>query len=292
MMCLTYDLNYPWDVLAMKALIIDRDESAANLIRTRLEQSGAKVSLATVKTEAIDGLASQPVDIIFVDPAPLNNARQLVISIRRKIPTYTYIVLMGADITLKDAMAAGANDALAKPFVPRQVTDRLESADRLLTIQRRLNDPSEDFPSGGGVIAKSAFSQLFLAAIDRADRYAEETFIMFLSLRNYNQIKVNDTEFAADAAAAMLAQQLARIRRQSDILAQTGKFEYALLLQRPNYPSEPIEAAMRFAETLTKNKDIMGASRVPIELLINLIDVPSGNLMAQHNIVVQDKAAA
>lgn len=275
----------------MKALIIDRDESAANLIRTRLEQSGAKVSLAVAKTEAIDGLAAQPVDIIFLDPAPLNNARQLIISIRRKIPTYTYIVLMGHDITLKDAMAAGANDGLAKPFIPKQVTDRLESADRLLKIQRRLNDPNEDFPSGGGVIAKSAFSQLFLAAIDRADRYAEETFIMFLSLRNYNQIKVNDTEFAADATAAMLAQQLARIRRQSDILAQTGKHEYALLLQRPNYPTEPIEAAMRFAETLAGNKDLRAASSVPIEVLINLIEVPSGNLMAQHNVVVQDKAA-
>lgn len=275
----------------MKILIIDRDDSAANLIKTRLDQLGMDAHIIAAKNDAIDSLGTQPVDMVFLDPSPLNNARQLVISIRRKLPTYIHIVLMGNEITLKDAMAAGANDVLVKPFIPQNINDCAENARRLLDIQRRLSDPAEDFPSGGGVISKSAFCQLFLSAIDRADRYAEQSYIMFMSLRNYNQIKVNDSEFAANTTSAMLAQQLARIRRQSDILAQTGKHEYALLLQRPNYPTEPTEAALRFADTLTASKELLGTTSTPVELLVTLVEIPSGRLDALHEVSVKSKAA-
>lgn len=274
----------------MKIQIIDRDDSTANLIKARLEQASHKVTVSAVKTDAIEGLSSQPVDMVFLDPAPLNNARQLVISIRRKLPTYTYIVLMGPEITPRDAIAAGANDAMPKPFSPQQILTCTDNAARLQGILHRLNNTDEDFPSGGGVIAKSAFCQLFLSAIDRADRYTEQSYVMFMSLRNYNQIRVNDTEYAANTASATLARQLSRIRRQSDILAQTGPHEYALLLQRPNYPTEPIEAAMRFADTLAGNNELQAASKNPVEILIDLVEVPSGNLLACHELTVHEKA--
>lgn len=275
----------------MKILIIDRDDSTANLIKTRLDQLGVESKVMAAKNEAIDSLVHHPVDMVFLDPSPLNNARQLVISIRRKLPTYVHVVLMGPDLTLKDAMAAGANDVLVKPFVPKNINDCVDNARRLLDIQHRLNDPDEDFPSGGGVISKSAFCQLFLSAIDRADRYAEQSYVMFLSLRNYNQIKVNDSEFAANTAGAMLAQQLARIRRQSDILAQTGKHEYALLLQRPVYPTEPVEAAMRFADTLTYNKDLLATTKAPVDIMVSLVEIPSGHQSAAHEVTVKPKVA-
>lgn len=275
----------------MKILIIDRDESTANLVKTRLELAGHQPTVSTAKADAIEGLSTKPVDLVFLDPSPLTNARQLVISIRRKLPTYTYIVLMGPDITPRDAFAAGANGALVKPFSPQQIVDHTGNADRLLNIMRRLNNPDEDFPSGGGVIAKSAFAQLFLSAIDRADRYTEQSFIIFMSLRNFNQIKVHDTDNAAQMVSATLARQLSRIRRQSDILAQTGPHEYALLLQRPNYPTEPVDAALRFADTLAKNTDLYAATKIPVELSIELLEVPSGRLLAGHDVTVTEKAA-
>jgi PleD family two-component response regulator len=198
---------------------------------------------------------------------------------------------MGTDLSLKDAMAAGANDVLVKPFIPNNINQAIENATQLLSVQRRLNDPSEDFPSGGGVIAKSAFCQLFLSALDRADRYAEQSYVMFMSLRNYNQLRVNDSDRAADTAAATLAQQLVRIRRQSDILSQTGKHEYALLLQRPLYATEPMDAAMRFADTLSASPDLLATSKAPVELLVTLMEAPSGHILARHEITVRAKTA-
>ena len=275
----------------MKILIIDRDDSAANLVKVRLEQGGHKVTVSAAKADAVDQLATNPVDAVFVDPAPLADARQLILNIRRRLPTYTYIVLMGTDLKNSDAFATGANAALPKPFVPQQVTDAADAAGRLQGILRNLNNTAEDFPSGGGVIAKSAFCQLFLSAIERADRYTEQAFAIFISLRNYNQIKVLDTEYAADTAAAMLARQLARMRRQSDILAQTGAQEYALLLQRPNYPNEPVDAAMRFADTLSRNRELMASTRAKVEVLVSLVEIPSGMLIASHEVVIGDEAA-
>jgi hypothetical protein len=42
------------------------------------------------------------------------------------------------------------------------------------------------------------------------------------------------------------------LRRQSDIIAQTGRNEFCLMLQRPLYETEPMEAANRFADALRR----------------------------------------
>lgn len=268
----------------MKILIIDRDENAANLLRSRLEQPGVTITVIAGKTDAVESLEAKPVDVVFIDPAPLNNARQLIIDIRRRIPTHTYIVLTGHDLEPDAGLAAGANDILVKPLVPAQIEEKITSARLLLDIQRQLNDPREDFPSGGGIIAKSAFCQLFLSALERADRYTERAYIMVIALRNYNQIKVMDGDYAADVAAATVAQQIARIRRQSDILGQIGKYEYALLLQRPAYADEPKDAALRFTDTLANSTELAKLTKIPIEILITLMEVPTGYSPAQHEI--------
>lgn len=274
----------------MKILVIDHDENTANLLKSRLEALGGQVTIVAGKSDALDAVEAKPIDMVFIDPAPLNNARQLIISLRRRIPTHTYVVLMGIDVLPETGLTSGANDILNKPFAPDHIAKRVENAQRLLDTQRRLNDPREDFPSGGGIIAKSAYCQLFLSAIDRADRYAERTYMMLISLRNYNQIKVQDGDYAADVVAATMAQQIVRIRRQSDILGQTAKYEYALLLQRPAYEAEPNDATLRFADTLANSDELARLTKVPIDILITLLEVPSGYSPSTHEITVKSGA--
>ncbi|MGB4056677.1 MAG: response regulator [Alphaproteobacteria bacterium] len=266
----------------MKVLVVDRDDLAGQLLKSRLEPVGHKVLQEPVKNNAIERLSVDQPDVVFIDPAPLTSARPFVLNIRRSMPSYPYIFLLSEGASRQEALKLGANDVMNKPIDMASIDEKIGNADRLLKLMRRVGDDSEDFPSAGGVIAKSAFNQLFLSAVDRADRYGERTYMLFISLSNYKEIREMDGAYAADYAVAKLSQYLVLLRRQSDIIGQTAKHEYALMLQRPVYDTEPMEAANRFAESLAGCKDIVSSGASGVEITVTLLDVPVGAKMAEH----------
>ena len=266
----------------MKILVVDQDALVTQLIRSKLEPMGHVVVEEPVKNNAVDRMAADDFDLVLLDPSPLTSPRPLILNIRRSVNNYPYILLMSETIPQDEALKAGANDLLPKPVDPEVLGQKLENAERLIKLVRRIGDESEDFPSAGGVIAKSAFNQLFLSAMDRADRYGERTFILQISLSNHKEILELDGAYAAEFAVAKLCQYLVLLRRQSDIIGQTGKNEYSLLLQRPIYETEPVEAANRFAQQLVSFEDIDASGRTAVEVTVALLDVPAGSHIVEH----------
>jgi DNA-binding response OmpR family regulator len=275
----------------MKLLVIDRDSLSTQLIRGKLELKGHTVIDEPVKNTALERLEKEKFDTVFFDPAPLNNARPLVLGIRRSVRGYPYVVLMSHDLKREEAIKSGANDIMSKPLDAAALDTTMANADRLTALMKRMGDESEDFPSAGGVIAKSAFNQLFLSCIDRADRYAERSFLVFIGIRDTKKVIENHGVYALEYATAKLSQYLVRLRRQSDIIAQTGKAEYCLMLQRPQYETEPIEAANRFAAALEKLEDICANDGDVIQVAVSLINIPVGQLHVEHVVTFEKKAA-
>lgn len=266
----------------MRALIIDHDVDNASLLKARLEQAGHSVTIESGRNQAVQELAANPYDLIFVDPAPLSNPRPMIVSLRRAAYRgYPYVILMGSGTTQRDAILAGANDCLPKPYDPKFIARITENGARLTESIRHMSDVREDFPSAGGIIAKSAFNQLFLSSIDWADRHGERTFVLLIGIKNYDKIKQLDGAYAADHVAAKLAQHIVRLRRKSDIIAQTRKAEYALLL-RTTEESEPQSAAARFAEALGQIDDYAPNPIVDVDLNISLIDLPIGQKLVDY----------
>lgn len=274
----------------MRILMVDQDGLSTQLIRSKLEPLGHKIVEEPVKNSAVDRMASDDFDIVIMDPSPLTNPRPLILNIRRSVKQYPYIILSSESISAEEAAKSGANSLLSKPLDPEALMDKIDDAKRLIDLVNHFGDDSEDFPSAGGVIAKSAFNQLFLSAMDRADRYGERTFILQISLNNYQEIFSLEGSYAAEFAVAKLCQYLVLLRRQSDIIGQTGKNEYSLLLQRPIYETEPVEAANRFAQQLGSRSDIDSNGRTEVELRVSLIDVPAGQQIVEH--VMKPREAA
>ncbi|MCB1532727.1 MAG: response regulator [Alphaproteobacteria bacterium] len=266
----------------MKILIVDHDEMAVQLIKSKLEPLGHQVVVEKAKNNAVDRVAGENFDIIFLDPAPLTSARPIVLNIRRSVRNFPYVILLSANGSREEAVKAGMNDYVAKPVDPDALAEKIENAQSLIELVDRIGDDSEDFPSAGGVIAKSAFNQLFLSAIDRADRYGEKTYLLFISLSNYQEILETDGPYAADYAVAKLSQYLVLLRRQSDIIGQTAKYEYTLMLQRPQYETEPHEAASRFADALSGYKDLASSGVTVAEVTVRLLDIPTGRTVAEY----------
>lgn len=266
----------------MRILIIDHDDVVAMLIKSKLEPLGHEIVHEQSKDSALELLASEPFHMVMVDPAPLTNMRPVVLNIRRAVGNYPYIVVLSESVSRESALKAGANDVLGKPLDVEALDQAVDNTRGLLKLIERVGDDTEDFPSAGGVIAKSAFNQLFLSGIDRADRYGERTFILFITMSNYEEIRNLDGQYAADYAVAKLAQYLVLLRRQSDIIGQSGRDEYALMLQRPAYETEPVEAARRFAESLENCNDIVSSGSAPVEITISLVDLPIGSRVAEY----------
>lgn len=275
----------------MKILVIDRDTLSTQLVKSKLEAMGNTLVEEPVKNNALERLEREEFDTIIFDPAPLNNARPIVLGIRRAVKNYPYIVLMSQDMSLEDAIRSGANDMLIKPLDASKLDTLIKNADRITKLISRIGDEREDFPSAGGVIAKSAFNQLFLSALDRADRYGERSYLVFIGIRNYQEILNMDGPHAAAYSAAKLSHYLVRLRRQSDIIAQTGKSEYCLMLQRPQYDTEPMEAAGRFAEALGQLEDIASSENTTVDVHVTLLDLPVGTKHVEH-IIRFDKQGA
>jgi CheY-like chemotaxis protein len=266
----------------MKCLIVDSDKVASELVQSRLSALGIKSAIEPGRNIALKRLEAEPFDFIVLDPAPMRDARPFIREARRVLKANPYMVLASESHTLEEAVKSGFNDLLPKPLDSGAVDKMDESARTLTELVNHLGDDKEDFKSSGGIIAKSAFNQLFLACIDRADRYAERSYLLFISLENYKEIIEKDGPYPGEFSAAQLAKNLVRLRRQSDIIGQTRRNEYVLLLQRPVFETEPIEAAHRFAEALSKMHDITSAGAMRAKLAVRLIDLPLGAKRVEH----------
>lgn len=267
----------------MRVLIVDRDELSSKMLATKLAAEGHEVIEQVSKNDALDMITREHFDVLMIDPSPLTSPRPVILNIRRNIKNYPYIFLLSEGISLEEAIKSGTNDIMEKPLDLSGLDERMASAALLTDLVRRIGDDSEDFPSAGGVIAKSAFNQLFLSALDRADRYGEKSFVIFIGMENFTEVQGLDGAYAAEYALAKLSQLLVRLRRQSDIIGQTSKAEYALLLQRPVYETEPEEAAARFAEALQNATDITSSGASEIRLSLKLVELPTGRTVKAYS---------
>jgi len=189
-------------------------------------------------------------------------------------------------LSFHDALTSGFNDFVAKPIDMNKMLDKVDNATGIMSVQKHLADDKEDFPSAGGVISKSAFNQLFLSCMDRADRYGEVAHIIFITIDNYLQIISEASPYDAKIVSAKLAHHLVTLRRQSDIISQTKENEYALLLLRPMSESEPLEAAHRFAESLSKCTDIAFDQKLSINIRVFLMRLPTGETSVEHRMAI------
>lgn len=260
----------------MKVLIIDRDAMFSNLLASKIRSAGHEVIETTIKNDGIEQIGTSKVDVVYFDPSPLTDSRSILLQIRRMVHTYPYLVMMGQGNDRLESIRAGCNEGLAKPIDPTALALSLQNAERMCGLIRRIGDESFDFPSAGGVISKSAFNQLFISANDRVSRYGEEATVLFISVVNYDDVKLDDGKYAADYAVSRLAQALVKLRRQSDILGQTAVNEYALLLQRAQSATESTEAAKRFSAAMDELTDLSSNGIGDIHIEVQLVQLPSG----------------
>ena len=268
----------------MSVLIIDRDRASIDQLNSILHEQQIPFENAATRDQGIELLRQKDFDAVIFDPAPQNEIRPFVLGARRMARKYPYIILTSRTIDHQKALAAGCNDFLAKPIDSIQLQKKIAAGQQIGRLILRLSDDSEDFPSKDGVIAKSAFNQLFISCIDRADRYGEQSYIIFIRIENFVEIIGAEGNAGLIGPSNALKKYITRIRRLSDIAGQLAVHEFALLLFSPSNSDEPFLAANRFADSLRDFHDLISCGQTNLILNVSLISVPSGQVMVEHRI--------
>jgi DNA-binding response OmpR family regulator len=112
-------------------LVIDDDQPTLDLMVKILSKSGYRVLTAGTATAGRDILAEQPIDMLLCDvDLPDLNGFELMKEVKRQSPQVAVVMMTGfADtFTIKDALVAGADEYITKPFKQYEVTAVVQRA--------------------------------------------------------------------------------------------------------------------------------------------------------------------
>ncbi|MBB4266592.1 PP2C family protein-serine/threonine phosphatase [Roseospira visakhapatnamensis] len=133
----------------MKILIVDDDEIIRRIVQFSVKRLGHDVWLAENGDQALNLAKSNPsIDLVISDwVMPEMSGVELCRRIRSIPETqHMFFLLLTAKASRKDyleAMDAGADDFLVKPFDPEMIAAKLRAAERILSLQTQLRHKNE-----------------------------------------------------------------------------------------------------------------------------------------------------
>lgn len=138
----------PWRSYLKKfrILVVDDEQRILNFLRTKLKASGYEVFAAGDGAQALEQIEAEEPDLVVLD---LLMPRMDGFEMMERLRTFSSIPVIvlsarGADTDRIRGLKLGADDYLAKPFNPEELTARIEA------VRRRLH-PGQRRKTGGMV---------------------------------------------------------------------------------------------------------------------------------------------
>ena len=113
----------------MNILIVEDDEMILRTLEFRLKKDGYRIEVARDGKDALSKLKSNTYNLVITDlMLPFVTGMEVLSYIKSNQPDLPVIVLSGADEegTIMDAFNLGADDFIAKPFSPGELTLRVK----------------------------------------------------------------------------------------------------------------------------------------------------------------------
>lgn len=264
-----------------KVMVVDRDRDTIDMIEAAKDNLGlVQVDYEAVRNSAIERLHEERYHAVFFDPSPnTEELRSFIIGARRNNNHYIPVTVMSRQVTESEAYACGANDYLQKSVVLDEFKSKIRNMKNLTDLIERLKEDHRDFVSRDGVISKTAFYQIFISSLDRADRYGEETYLIFVRIDNIHDLQQMYGEEVTEIICDKMKKYTVKIRRLSDIVGRTAPNELCLMLVRPMNQNEPIMAVQRFADSMSDYAPSISEADAKAQLSVHLMALPSGKIV-------------
>mgnify|MGYP001231147982 CR=1 FL=1 len=145
---------------------------------------------------------------------------------------YTYIVMLTAKSRKQDllhAMAAGADDYLAKPVDPSELRARIMVGKRILELQQSLRfAATHDFLTN--LLNRSEILAAIEKELSRSGREGKPTTIMMADIDHFKRINDSLGHAAGDEVLKEVARRLKSDLRPYDVVGRYGGEEFVIIL--------------------------------------------------------------
>jgi diguanylate cyclase (GGDEF)-like protein len=239
----------------MRVLIVEDDPMSALVLRRTLEAMGHQPIHASDGVEAWELIQHQEIRLVISDwMMPRMDGLELCRRIRgRSDWVYTYVVVVTAKRQRQDrieALQAGADDLLSKPFDQGELLARVQVAQRILTMQEELRARSRELEAirdelafqnerlaqmaGSDSLTGLKNRRHFHEVLDASFSFAlRQRLPLSVAMVDVDQFKAYNDTFGHPAGDAVLTELAAMIKansREQDLVARYGGEEFMILL--------------------------------------------------------------
>ena len=165
-----------------KILLVEDDGQIASYLGELLRAEGFDTQIAGSKKEAGECLLIQAFDLVLLDVSlPDGNGFSVCAEIKREyeIPVI-FLTASGDEYSVVAGLDMGADDYIAKPFLPRELISRIRSVLRRCKKEQRILSCGDLKVNVSSVTVTKGEKELFLSAL--------EYRLLLLLLQNKGQI--------------------------------------------------------------------------------------------------------
>ena len=226
----------------MKVLVAEDDPAVRGLLAEILSQDGHEVILTEDGDEAWAEYRQSAPEVVIADwMMPRSDGLELCRRIRTEPANpYTYIVVVtgrAASADALEAMRAGADDHLPKPFTVESLEARMVAASRLTLLHQgraddapRLHELADGFPAlGAGESRRLLIAELESLA-DRTRRYGHRYWLAVVEIDRLDRYRQYHGREAADHLVEQVSDLLQRQTRTGDSAHYLGDAQFLLVL--------------------------------------------------------------
>lgn len=219
----------------MKILIADSDKPERHRLEAFLRADGHEIDAHADGESALRALrAAEPPRLAILDwLLPDKLGTEICRHVRQHVtrPHVHLLLLAPNHIGREDliiAMEAGADDFLAKPFDPQELRARLNSGQRIIELQERLEYFSMHDPQTGA-LNHGAILEALAREAARAARSNASLTVMLADLDGLRHVNEKRGYQAGDAVIAEAVRRLAVALRPYDSLGRFGGEEFLVV---------------------------------------------------------------
>jgi diguanylate cyclase (GGDEF)-like protein len=247
----------------MRVLVAEDNPVIQNLLRSLLTKWNYEVILARSGAEAWDFLQhDDSTRLAILDwMMPGLDGIEVCRRVRaQKGNRYVYVILLSARSEQEDiveALEAGADDYITKPFHAGELRARVRSAVRVVQLEEDLARQAH-YDALTGLPNRVLLADRLEQALLRANRHTELVGFFYIDLDRFKVVNDSLGHAAGDALLKALALRLKTCVRECDTLARLGGDEFALVAVGLENTAEAAAISSRILSSLEAPFEIGG----------------------------------
>lgn len=277
-------------------MVCETSRVQRRILRDMLQDGGFMVVEAGDSTEALEQLARSPCDI-FITGIEVGAMSGLEACWRLKAGADTHhihtivITASGQYIRLAEALDAGADDFIRKPFDAVEMRARMRAAARIVRLQRDLRGQAET-DALTGAANRRAFTRALDREIAEAGRLSVPMTVAMIDLDHFKAVNDTHGHATGDRVLVRTVTALKAELAAGEMLGRLGGEEFAVLLPRAGTREglETAERLRRAVEHLAVEND--DGARIPVTASLGLCVLqPSESLATGSDLLARADAA-